>query len=320
MENERWLPKVNIVSSGLPTVDSNKFLSERNIIQQSNSRNNNVSIGNHMIEVKAHHNVRHRVDAKKPPKHSPDDSAILNTVLNRQCECKGSCFLNYSVNEVIALRKEFDYIHDEEKTENEMYVTLLHYLAAHSLPSKIPGSHLIGTKYYHFIFMCHPGVYICPNAFCRIIGVCEKKLRAAANYGANYGTSLPLPIPKDDEKYAPKEEQICSFLTHVKQHLTHEVECERRDGSIFKYDSIIGFHERKELYDFYVSMLEKDAPSYAWFYHVWLEKFPNLHTSTDRPCVECNDFIEKIKVYELRGDVVSVSAERIRMQEHVGMF
>lgn len=66
MENERWLPKVNIVSSGLPTVDSNKFLSERNIIQQSNSRNNNVSIGNHMIEVKAHHNVRHRVDAKKP--------------------------------------------------------------------------------------------------------------------------------------------------------------------------------------------------------------------------------------------------------------
>lgn len=310
--NKRWRPLV-----GLPEISS--IITESNV-SISSSDINKISVDNHLIEVKAHHFVRHDSEAKKPPKHSLDDSVILGSVLCQQCDCKSPCYLNYSVKDIVEIRKEFDYdANNEEKTENEISVTLLHYLECHSFPAKCDGSHMVGKKHYRFVFSCHPGVYLCPRAFCKIIGVCEKKLRSCACFGAEYGTSLPYPLPDNDEKYAPKTDQIRSFLSHVKQHLTHEVECERNDGTLFKYDSLIGFHERIDLFNFYKSMISNHS-CYTWFNYIWREKFPNLHASTDRPCVSCNDFLEKIKEYEKKGDFASVAAERSRMDGHLGMF
>ena len=273
------------------------------------------------IERQPHHKVRHGDEAKKSPKHSLDDYVILN-ILNEQCECKTPCYHNFSVLEVKSIRKQFDYSQDgDENTENEMYASLLNYLDSHSVLEKTPGSHKIGGKFYCLKFMCHPGVFLCPTAFCRIIGVSVKKLRIAANHNSEYGTELVDPIPEDRVKFAPKADSIVSFLEHVKLKLTHQVKSVRKDGSMFEYDSIIGFHEPKDLFNFYLSMLDANfiPPSYDWFHKVWKDRYPNLYTSKDRPCIACNEFTHNIREYVKKGDQASVKAERSRMEDHISM-
>lgn len=268
-----------------------------------------------------HHQVRHNENAKKPPKHSLEHSVILD-ILKESCECARSCFHNFSVTDVESIRKYFDYLNNgEEKTENEISIALLHYLGSHSVPEKIEGSYKIGKKYYSLSFACHPGVYVCPTAFCRLIGICVKRLRNIAENESEYGTNIMDPVPEDHEKFSPKEDLICSFLEHVKLILTHKVKSELKDGSSFEYDSIIGFHEPKDLFNFYVSMIEDSVipPSFTWFRAVWQKRFPNLHTSKDRPCVACNEFTHNMKEYTKKGDIPSCASERKRMEIHIGM-
>lgn len=272
------------------------------------------------IEVHPHHKMRHNVDAKNPPKHSLDPN-ILKSILDEQCECKTSCFLNFSVIDLISIRKQFDYSQYGENTENEIYVALLNYLGSHSVLEKTTDCHQIGEKIYRLTFTCHPGVDVCPTAFCRIIGVSVKKLRIAAQHNSEYGTDLVDTIPNDRVNHSPKADNIISFLQHVSLILAHKVKSERKDGSTFEYDSIIGFHEHKDVFNFYLSMLEDNVepPSYDWFRKVWSVHFPLLYTSKDRPCITCNEFTHNIKEYTSKRDVASSVAERKRMELHIGI-
>jgi hypothetical protein len=58
----------------------------------------------------------------------------------------------------------------KELTENELNVKLVSYLSSHSLPQRDPGTHRIGDKYYQLTLHTHPGVYLCPSAFCSMLG------------------------------------------------------------------------------------------------------------------------------------------------------
>jgi hypothetical protein len=205
-----------------------------------------------------HNQVRHNENAKKPLKHSLEDSVVLN-ILKERCDCKTSCFLNFCVNDVVSIRNNFDYFNGVEKTENEISVALLYYLGSHTVADNTDGCHKIGKKSYCLSFSCRPGVYVCPAAFCRLVGVCVKRLREVAEHESEYGINLMEPIPEDNEQYAPKENLICSFLEHVTSSMTHKVKSDHRDGSSFEYDSIIGFHEPKDLFDFYVTMIEENV-------------------------------------------------------------
>jgi hypothetical protein len=100
----------------------------------------------------------------------------------------------------------------KELTENELNVKLVSYLSSHSLPQRDPGTHRIGDKYYQLTLHTHPGVYLCPSAFCSMLGFNPKKLRNAAHHFEDHGSDIPEPLPKDDFHYAPKTDEIVSFL------------------------------------------------------------------------------------------------------------
>lgn len=273
------------------------------------------------IATKPHHPPRHDENAKKPLKHSLDESAILD-MLGNQCECSTPCFTNFSVQDVILIRKKFDYHDQEELNESELNVGLVNYLGLQSLKQKERESHKIGEHYYHLIFpTVRPGIHLCSKAFCNILGIGEKKIRNAASHYDSYGTSIPDSLPVDNYKFAPKQDAVISFMAFIQEHFTHEVECERSNGTIFKYSSLIGFYEPHDLYLFYQSFDEIGFNvSYDWFRHVWIDKFPNLHTSTDRPCPICAEFVDNIKTYEIKGEGVSAETERKRMNLHISMI
>lgn len=159
-----------------------------------------------------HHDVRHQPDAKKPRKHSLDESVIMD-ILRKQCDCSSPCYLNFSVKDVIVARQKFDYNEErKELTENELSVKLVSYLSAHSFENREVGTHRIGEKFYRLILNTHPGVFLCPTAFCSMLGFCPKKLRKCARHFDSHGTDIDEPLPHDEFHYAPKTDSIVSFL------------------------------------------------------------------------------------------------------------
>jgi hypothetical protein len=83
----------------------------------------------------------------------------------------------------------------------------------------------------------------------------------------------------------------------------------------------VGFHDRRALYDFFMSMHDESYDlTYDWFVKVWQKSYPSLHTSADRPCIMCISYDQRIHDFNQRGDHASAVMETKRKMDHIGIF
>jgi hypothetical protein len=291
------------------------------IIQQTQYNLYNFSISNKPR--------RKRNNAIKEPKYSIDPSYINECILSRNCDHRGSenqCLSNFSINDIIWIRKKICYLENEKrvKNEKEMYQVLIYYLKLHQVQEKSKESHKIGEGIYDLTFKdIKPNIHLCVYAFTRIIGISIKKIEKAS-FMANYGTELDNPTNlklEFKEKYQPKTMTIKSFLKwfydNMSIELHDDVDYDKKENSL-KLDNVkycIGCYERKDFFNEFQIRCSEVLASESWFFVTWKKYFPHLHLMHDRACLECDELVEKIREAE-RSNVVAVSGLVYQLEQH----
>lgn len=94
--------------------------------------------------------------------------------------------------------------------------------------------------------------------------------------------------------------------------MAEPIECEK-DGTKIEYRSLLGFHDRRALFDFYMSMQGDSYDlTYDWFVKVWQMHYPSLRTSSERPCTSCIYYDQRIHEFNQLGDHASAVMESKR--------
>lgn len=257
-------------------------------------------------------------ESKKKAKYSLDD---IDDLLVSSCDHKESerCLSNFSRNDIILIRKEWCYEHNNPVSEEAMYKRLSNYLAIHEVKGvtrKPNNAHLIINGIYTLSFTQRPDYYLCLRGFCKIIGISVYKLENAARICKGEKNIIEDHCNVVYSKDPSKKLLIEDFLTNINENWTTKKEHLIGDDKC-NYDLIFGFYSPRNLFDWFSMMNESHMfVSFDWFRKVWSLKFPKLICMKDRACPTCNYYLERMKE-SIRNDFKLYSEAKLSYEDHI---